>query len=232
MNASHSSIPPHMTSISQHPVSASHVPHSALSSNSQGSHLPSDGPNDKTALRNGISKLVSSDHQPSQGWTCSGCGESMFPGDIAIFAERAGHEKCWHPSCFSCNHCGEMLEDLLYYHCKGKLYCGRDYAQLMKIPRCSACDELIFSAEYTGAEDSFWHIKHFCCWLCDSPLAGLIFLWRASLTACLAGRSTIARCAQPVESILTPRDRESPWERSTGMQTPCVSSVEFARLAC
>merc|ERR1719186_1630801 len=42
----------------------------------------------------------------------------------------------------------------------------------MKIPRCSACDELIFAAEYTGAEDQHWHLKHFCCWLCDRPLAG------------------------------------------------------------
>ena len=172
MNTSHRSIPPYMPSISQHTMSASHLPNSALSSNSQRSPLLTDGPNEKATLSNGISKVVSSDHQPSNGWTCSGCGQSMLPGDIAIFAERAGHEKCWHPSCFSCNQCGEMLEDLLYYHYKGNLYCGRDYAQLLKIPRCSACDELIFSAEYTGAEDSFWHIKHFCCWLCDSPLAG------------------------------------------------------------
>ena len=26
----------------------------------------------------------------------------------------------------------------------------RDFADIMKIPRCSACDELIFAAEYTG----------------------------------------------------------------------------------
>ena len=42
----------------------------------------------------------------------------------------------------------------------------------MNIPRCEACDELIFSSEYTAAEDRFWHLKHFCCWVCDLPLAG------------------------------------------------------------
>jgi hypothetical protein len=26
----------------------------------------------------------------------------------------------------------------------------RDFADIMKIPRCAACDELIFAAEYTG----------------------------------------------------------------------------------
>jgi len=126
---------------------------------------------------NSITTPLASDNNakvdtPNKCWTCSRCCQEMFPGEVAIFAERAGADKCWHPACFSCTCCGEMLEDLLYYHYKGKLYCGRDYAQLMKIPRCAACDELIFSTEYTGAENTFWHIKHFCCWLCDSPLAG------------------------------------------------------------
>ena len=31
--------------------------------------------------------------------------------------------------------------------------------------RCKACDELIFSTEYTGAEGGAWHLKHFCCWV-------------------------------------------------------------------
>merc|ERR550519_1555129 len=65
-----------------------------------------------------------------------------------------------------------MLEDLLYFFSNNELFCGRDFADMMKIPRCSACDELIFAAEYTGAEDQHWHLKHFCCWICDRPLAG------------------------------------------------------------
>jgi len=130
-------------------------------------------------------KLVYSGQKPG-GWSCCGCGQSMYPGEIAIFAERAGQDKCWHPSCFSCTQCGEMLEDLLYFYSKGQLYCGRDFAQLMSIPRCSACDELIFSTEYTGAEDSFWHIKHFCCLICDSPLAGQKYIPVEGQPHCLA----------------------------------------------
>ena len=44
----------------------------------------------------------------------------------------------------------ELLADLLYYYEAGKVYCARDYAAKANIPRCGACDELIFAAEYTG----------------------------------------------------------------------------------
>jgi len=118
-------------------------------------------------------------------WRCSGCGGGMEPGEVAIFAERAGRDKCWHPACFSCSSCGELLEDLLYFYSKGKLFCGRDFAEMMKIPRCGACDELIFAAEYTGAENLFWHLKHFCCYLCDTPLAGHKYIPVNSQPHCL-----------------------------------------------
>ena len=62
--------------------------------------------------------------------------------------------------------------DLLYFYHSGNVYCARDFAAIAKIPRCGACDELIFALEYTGAEDKVWHLKHFCCWECDRPLAG------------------------------------------------------------
>ena len=39
---------------------------------------------------------------------------------------------------------------MLYYYEAGKVYCARDYAAKANIPRCAACDELIFAAEYTG----------------------------------------------------------------------------------
>ena len=60
----------------------------------------------------------------------------------------------------------------MYYYKSGKIYCARDYAKLADIPRCAACDELIFANEFTGAEEKVWHLRHFCCWECDKPLAG------------------------------------------------------------
>ncbi|XP_014678167.1 PREDICTED: testin-like [Priapulus caudatus] len=52
-------------------------------------------------------------------------------------------------------------------------------------PRCAACDELIFAREYTQAEDQNWHIKHFCCWNCDTPLGGQHYVAKDSKPYCL-----------------------------------------------
>ena len=48
--------------------------------------------------------------QPASAWACAGCGGRMEPGEVAVFAERAGADECWHPDCFSCCECGEILE--------------------------------------------------------------------------------------------------------------------------
>lgn len=60
---------------------------------------------------------------------------------MAIFASRAGHDKIWHPSCFTCMTCDELLVDLIYFFKDEFLYCGRHHAELIK-PRCGACDEV------------------------------------------------------------------------------------------
>ena len=120
----------------------------------------------------GQSKHFQPEQEGNLHWLCTGCNHEMPPGSVAIFAERSAHGDCWHTTCFSCTKCGEMLEDLLYFYSNGQLYCGRDFADLMNIPRCSACDELIFAEEYTKAEGRFWHMSHFCCWICDTALAG------------------------------------------------------------
>jgi prickle len=63
-------------------------------------------------------------------------------GSCAVFTEKAGDEVCWHPKCFVCYQCEELLVDLIYFWKDGKLYCGRHHAELVK-PRCAACDEVI-----------------------------------------------------------------------------------------
>ena len=59
-------------------------------------------------------------------------------GDIAVFGAA---EECWHPGCFSCYHCNELLIDLIYFVHESKIYCGRHHAELIK-PRCAGCDEV------------------------------------------------------------------------------------------
>lgn len=60
---------------------------------------------------------------------------------MAVFASRAGPGLCWHPACFACSTCNELLVDLIYFYQEGKIHCGRHHAELLK-PRCSACDEV------------------------------------------------------------------------------------------
>ena len=65
--------------------------------------------------------------------------------DLCVTAARAGPEKLWHPHCFKCSHCEELLVDLIYFYANGRLYCGRHHAETLK-PRCSACDEVRISS--------------------------------------------------------------------------------------
>lgn len=60
---------------------------------------------------------------------------------MAVFASRASPALCWHPTCFACSTCSELLVDLIYFYHDGKIHCGRHHAELLK-PRCSACDEV------------------------------------------------------------------------------------------
>eukprot|EP00112_Aurelia_sp_Birch-Aquarium-sp1_P023835 Seg727.2 transcript_id=Seg727.2/GoldUCD/mRNA.D3Y31 product="Prickle-like protein 1" protein_id=Seg727.2/GoldUCD/D3Y31 len=117
-------------------------------------------------------------------WDCANCDEKLKGGDVAIFAERAGPDKCWHPECFVCFTCNELLVDLIYFYKDGKIYCGRHYGELTRV-RCQACDELIFTKEYTQAEGQNWHIKHFCCLECDKELGGQRYVARDEHPYCL-----------------------------------------------
>lgn len=69
------------------------------------------------------------------------CGRQICGGDIAVFASRAGQGSCWHPQCFQCASCSELLVDLIYFYQDGQIYCGRHHAERLK-PRCQACDEV------------------------------------------------------------------------------------------
>lgn len=108
----------------------------------------------------------------NEGVPCQRCEKSMFAGEVAVKAERAGQEAIWHPQCFTCCKCGELLADLVYFYYKGEIYCARDLANVLEIPRCAGCDELIFTRPYTAAEGRAFHVQHFCCYHCDAPLGG------------------------------------------------------------
>ncbi|XP_073846090.1 espinas isoform X1 [Musca autumnalis] len=133
----------------------------------------------REALGRGAVRLLS-DERP-----CQNCNEQLSSGDIVVFAQRLGAQVCWHPACFVCCVCKELLVDLIYFHRDGNLYCGRHHAETQK-PRCSACDEIIFSDECTEAEGRTWHMKHFACFECDHQLGGQRYIMRDGKPYCLS----------------------------------------------
>merc|ERR1719334_485002 len=50
----------------------------------------------------------------------------------------------------------------------------------------SACDQLIFSGEYTRAMDKEFHAEHFACWDCDKNLTGQAYILREEHPYCIA----------------------------------------------
>ncbi|XP_066499279.1 prickle planar cell polarity protein 3 [Hoplias malabaricus] len=117
------------------------------------------------------------------GAICQQCGRQICGGDIAVFASRAGHGSCWHPQCFQCASCSELLVDLIYFYQDSHIYCGRHHAERIK-PRCQACDEIILADECTEAEGRHWHMKHFCCFECETALGGQRYIMRESRPYC------------------------------------------------
>lgn len=154
------------------------------------------------------------EEKPKAVFKCKECQLSIMSGDVAVQAERAGTDIVWHPKCFICHCCGELLADLVYFYHNGNVYCGRDLANILKIPRCNACDELIFTKEYTAAEDSTFHIKHFCCYQCDETLAGKKYVpdEKSNQPVCLEcfDRFHAAKCEHCL-SIIAPDEQGVSW---------------------
>ncbi|ROL43974.1 Testin [Anabarilius grahami] len=97
--------------------------------------------------------------------SCHRCQLPMKKGEPAVYAERAGYDKLWHPACFVCCNCSELLVDMIYFWKKDQLYCGRHYGDSEK-PRCAGCDE------------------HFCCFDCDCVLAGETYVMENDKPVC------------------------------------------------
>ncbi|KAK3927045.1 Prickle-like protein 2 [Frankliniella fusca] len=144
---------------------------------------------------------------------CAECRESILPGEIAVFADRAGSDIAWHPTCFVCNTCQELLVDLVYFYNKGHVYCGRHYAEILDIPRCSACDELIFVNEYTVAEGQAFHVKHFCCFECDEPLGGKQYVPKEGQPVCLpCYERKYGKQCQSCQLVIGAKDQGVSWK--------------------
>ncbi|XP_076281329.1 four and a half LIM domains protein limpet isoform X5 [Lasioglossum baleicum] len=113
---------------------------------------------------------------------CGACLSPLKYGSLAVSTSKLG--LLYHPACFRCADCKELLVDLAYCVHDDTLFCERHYAEQLK-PRCAACDELIFSGEYTKAMNKDWHSGHFCCWQCDESLTGQRYVLRDEHPYCI-----------------------------------------------
>ncbi|XP_030850860.1 prickle planar cell polarity protein 3-B-like [Strongylocentrotus purpuratus] len=136
---------------------------------------------DETAF--GIGKVK--DYLP-QDTECFKCGGEIEAGEIGIFVDKMEEEACcWHPFCFTCNTCEELLVDTGYFFRDGQIHCERHYAESI-MPRCASCDELIFTGEYVRAMDENFHSGHFCCQQCDKALSGQSYILKEEKPFCVA----------------------------------------------
>ncbi|XP_057306957.1 prickle planar cell polarity protein 3-like isoform X2 [Hydractinia symbiolongicarpus] len=116
---------------------------------------------------------------------CSSCRRSINAGDVCVNAVKLGDSAVWHPSCFSCATCEEMLADLIYCFRDGQIFCLRHHAEQIK-PRCCMCDELIFGGEYIRTDEKSYHSQHFVCCQCERELSGEQHLVDQGLPICIS----------------------------------------------
>uniref|UniRef100_A0A914Z362 LIM zinc-binding domain-containing protein n=1 Tax=Panagrolaimus superbus TaxID=310955 RepID=A0A914Z362_9BILA len=107
--------------------------------------------------------------------SCEKCGDQLKSGEIGIVTPHGKDKEIFHQDCFRCSDCDKLLNDLLYFFKDSKYLCGRHFGD-SHFPRCSACDELILTREYTEANGQAFHNDHFCCSRCDVPLGGMKYV--------------------------------------------------------
>ncbi|XP_023240313.1 prickle planar cell polarity protein 3-A-like isoform X1 [Centruroides sculpturatus] len=179
----------------------------------------------ETALDIGYVKTIL-----EQNIECHKCQGSMGLGDIVVQAPKLGENYSWHPGCFVCCVCEELLVDLTYCVKENKLYCERHFAEQIR-PRCAACDELIFAGEYTKAMSKDWHSTHFCCWQCDETLTGQRYVLRDEHPYCVrcyeqVFSNTCDECGKPIG--IDSKDlsyKEKHWHESCFLCNKCQMSL-------
>ncbi|KAK4690027.1 hypothetical protein P7C73_g78, partial [Tremellales sp. Uapishka_1] len=98
---------------------------------------------------------------------CAGCGQPIIGRIVSAMKQR------WHPGCFSCAECGELLEHVSSYEWEGKAYCHLDYHDKFAY-RCHHCKTPIVDHRFVTLEDPvlgqrYYHELHFFCSECGDP---------------------------------------------------------------
>ncbi|KAF7374968.1 Flap endonuclease 1 [Mycena sanguinolenta] len=102
-----------------------------------------------------------------RGLACGGCNGSIVGRIVNAMNLR------WHPECFRCTVCGELLEHVSSYERDGKAYCHLDYHENFA-PRCYSCKTAIVEERFISLDDPqlgkrTYHEQHFFCAECGDP---------------------------------------------------------------
>ncbi|KAG8924694.1 hypothetical protein FRC02_010255 [Tulasnella sp. 418] len=101
---------------------------------------------------------------------CAGCNGLIVGRIVSAIGKR------WHPACFKCSQCDELLEHVSSYEHEGQPYCHLDYHDLFA-PRCFHCKTSIVDERFITVTDPalsngqirYYHELHFFCAECGDP---------------------------------------------------------------
>ncbi|KIJ32176.1 hypothetical protein M422DRAFT_35973 [Sphaerobolus stellatus SS14] len=101
------------------------------------------------------------------GFMCYGCGRGIVGRIVSAMGGR------WHPACFRCCECGELLEHVSSYEHEGQPYCHLDYHEKFA-PQCYHCHTPIIDEHFVTLDDPVlgkrtYHELHFFCAECGEP---------------------------------------------------------------
>ncbi|KAH7922772.1 hypothetical protein BV22DRAFT_1037147 [Leucogyrophana mollusca] len=101
------------------------------------------------------------------GLSCGGCGGPIIGRIVSAIGVR------WHPECFRCTICNELLEHVSSYEHEGRPYCHLDYHESFA-PRCYHCQTAIIDERFITLDDEAlgkrtYHEQHFFCAECGDP---------------------------------------------------------------
>ncbi|KAJ7052549.1 hypothetical protein C8F01DRAFT_570585 [Mycena amicta] len=102
-----------------------------------------------------------------RGIACGGCDKYIVGRIVNAMGLR------WHPECFRCSVCSELLEHVSSYERDGHAYCHLDYHENFA-PRCFSCKTPIVDESFISLDDAelgrrTYHEQHFFCAECGDP---------------------------------------------------------------
>ncbi|KAF9051583.1 hypothetical protein BJ165DRAFT_1449854 [Panaeolus papilionaceus] len=125
--------------------------------------------------RNHSGPITQRTHGPPRtgkgGLLCAGCNGAIVGRLVSAMGSR------WHPSCFRCTVCNELLEHVSSYEHEGRPYCHLDYHENFA-PRCYSCKTAIIEEQFISLDDPAlgkrtYHTQHFYCAECGDPFLSL-----------------------------------------------------------